>query len=36
MAIYNAIMAFTNWMWVIGFVAMALKYSEALLGVYTM
>ena len=23
------------WMWVIGFVAMALKYSEALLGVYT-
>ena len=35
MAIYNAIMAFTNWMWVIGFVAMALKYSEALLGVYT-
>ena len=35
MAIYNAIRAFTNWMWVIGCVAMALKYSEALLGVYT-
>ena len=23
------------WMWVIGFIAMALKYAEALLGVYT-